>query len=116
MDKFTEFQGWHFEHMPLAMRAKWDAMVQEEATKTFQADLEEEGFSSMAEALADCSTADVRHFMHWTEEEIGDCHVQSASRSAPIAAVFDHCVDTAVHELRWTAMWEILQERRRKEK
>lgn len=116
MDKFAEFRGWHFEHMPAAMRAKWDAMVQEEAAKEFQADLEEEGFTSMKEAMAEESWADIAHFMTWEEEEAHDCHVQSASVSAPIEAVFSPCVAAAVHEMNWAAMWEICQERRRQGK
>lgn len=110
MDKFAEFRGWHFEHMPAAMRAKWDAMVQEEAAKEFQQELAEEGFHSMAEAMADCSTADIRHFMFDEEEEAQEHHTQSASVSAPIAAVFSHCVAAAVHNMRWAAMWELCQE------
>lgn len=110
MEKFAEFQGWHFEHMPLAMRAKWDSMVQEEAAKEFQKDLEEEGFKSMAEAMADCSTADIRHFMSDEEEWAHEQHIQSASVRAPVEAVFHRCVAAAVHELRWAAMLELCQE------
>ena len=116
MDKFAEFRGWHFEHMPAAMRAKWDSMVQEEAAKEFQAELEEEGFSSMVEAMSDCSTADIRHCMFGEEEEAHDCNVQSSSVSAPIDDVFSHCVAAAVHNMRWAAMWEICQERRKQGK
>ena len=116
MDKFAEFRGWHFEHMPAAMRAKWDSMVREEAAKEFQQELAEEGFNSMAEAMAEESAADIAHFMTWEEEEAHDCNVQSSSVSAPIDDVFSHCVAAAVHNMRWAAMWEICQERRKQGK